>query len=556
MTLAAETPETGRRAGQLAGRLAVRATGAPWIAALVRPHAGRLALLLGLGLVAAAAGLLPPWLTAQVIDLGLIAGDGGALVFWSALLFAAGAAALALSVLTNTLHMRASVQMLADLRAALVDRLLAMAPATRARHRTGDLMARLDGDAGEVQAFAFNALLTGTGSGLRLIGGAAMLFWLEPRLAMLAIALAPAELAFLAWARPRTAARAEETRSAKGVLAAGLAELAQGLAQVQAAAGEAAARASVGRAQGDLNAALVRAQLWGEVTRGVPTLLSALMRSLVFLLGGLMVIRGELTLGALIAFLAYLGFLIGPLQALLGLWHARARLDAALDRLAPIMADDPAAPVWRDAPLPLPAGPGHLRLERLPGLGTHDIPPGTRLRVTGASGTGKTTLLSLLQRHAAPATGRILLDGADLRDLDRGALRRAVALVPQRPFLVRGTVAENLTLTAAATEAQMREVLALVGLDARLTPGTDLAEDGLTLSGGERQRLCLARALLAPFRVLILDEAVSEVDPATAGAIMTRISERFPGRTVIVATHGHETVLGPFDAEIAIGAPA
>jgi ATP-binding cassette subfamily B protein len=224
-----------------------------------------------------------------------------------------------------------------------------------------------------------------------------------------------------------------------------------------------------------------------------------------------------------------------PLQSLLGLWLA---------------------PGWRADPLPLPAGPGHLRLEGLPGLGTRDIPPGLRLRLVGPSGAGKSSFLALLQRHADPPAGRILLDGVDLRELDRGELRRAVALVPQRPFLLRGTVAENLTLTAPASEAAMAEVLALVGLDARLAPSTDLGEDGQTLSGGERQRLCLARALLAPFRVLILDEALSEVDAPTARAIMARIADRFPGRSVIVVTHGHEAALGPFDAELAIGGPA
>jgi len=276
-----------------------------------------------------------------------------------------------------------------------------------------------------------------------------------------------------------------------------------------------------------------------------------------------------MTLGALIAFLAYLGYLVGPVQSLIGLWHARARLSAALERLDEVMAAEADGPRWPACPLPLPAGPGALRLEGLrlsaggrllaDGL-TRDIPPGTRLRVAGPSGAGKTTFLGLFQRHADPEAGRILLDGADLRTLARDDLRRAVAYVPQRPFLIHGTVAENLLLsTPQATATEMAEVLEAVGLTTRLAPDggfeTALGEDGLTLSGGERQRLCLARALLSPCRVLILDEALSEVDPASVARIMAALDARLPGVTRLVATHGGEAAHGPFDDVLEIGAP-
>lgn len=563
MTAKADIPprgaSTGARLGLWAGARLFDARSAEWLMPVLRPRLRVLGLLLALGIVAALAALIPPWLTKLVIDEGLMAGDPRALVTWSLALLVVGFASLGLGSLNSILHMRASVDMLADLRARLASAVLDRSPAWRAQRRTGEVLARVDGDAGEVQQFAFNALLTGSSSVLRLVGGAAMLFVLNWQLALIAVALAPLELAFFAWARPRTERLARETRAERGEFAGQIAEMIAGLGPIQAARAEAPVRDALARRQQSLNAALLRAQVWGEVTRFVPSGLTALVRAAIFLVGGLMVIGGTWPLGSLIAFIAYLGFLVGPMQSLLGLWHAQARSRAALDRLSGVMAEtDPVA--WPADPAPLPEGPGHLRIEdvdvthagrALASGVTLDIPAGTKLRLTGPSGSGKSSLLALLQRHADPQAGRILLDGCDLRRLSRSDLRAAVAYVPQRPFVLSGSVAENLRLSAPdATDAQLDEMLALTGLAARFaaTGGRDarIGEDGLTLSGGERQRLCLARALLRPFRVLIVDEALSEVDPDTVARLMSAIDARHASATRIVVTHGNVAAYGTF----------
>jgi ATP-binding cassette, subfamily B, bacterial len=543
-----------------AGKWLLDAPSAAWLLPLLRRRRGAIGALLALGMVAAAAALLPPWLTKLVIDEGLVAGAPDALIFWSVALFAAGLASLGLGALSSVLHMRASVGMLAELRAQLTRAVLERSPRWRAERQTGELMARLDGDAGEVQQFAFNALLTGTGSVLRLAGGMAMLFVLNWQLALVALALAPVELAFFAWARPRTELLARESRAERGLFAGRLAEMLAGLFPIQAALGEPAVAAGLAQAQGRLNRALIRAQLWGEATRAAPAILSAIMRSTVFVLGGLMVIRGDWPLGSLIAFIAYLGFLVGPMQSLIGLWHAQARVRAALDRIGGVMQPEP-GPAWPARPARLPPGRGALSLESvsLEAGGrclvedlTAEVPPGAKVRISGPSGVGKSTLLALLQRHADPASGRILLDGIDICRLACDELRRAVALVPQRPFLLHGTVVENLRLTNPyATQSEMAAVLHLVGLAGRCPPDALLGEDGLTLSGGERQRLCLARALLAPARVLLLDEPLSEVDPRTIRRIMAGIDAARPCTRIIV-THGAEEAYGPFDLVIDI----
>ncbi|PTW59345.1 ATP-binding cassette subfamily B protein [Breoghania corrubedonensis] len=552
---------------------------AAWLAPLLVPYRLPVAALLVMSFVSAGAALVPPWLTKLVIDEGLMARDTSALVFYVGLMFVFGLGALALGAVNSLVHLRFSARLLADLRRAAVARILAQSPRWQARQKIGELMSRLDGDAGEVQQFAFAALVTGAGSVLRLLGGLVMLFVLAPKLAMLALALAPVELVFFARARPVTHARARAVRAARGVLASGLAETITGLAALRALNATRSAAGMIEERQQGLVRALMSAQMWGEVTRAVPMVLTAMVRGAVFLVGGMAVIDGTMPLGSLIAFTAYLGFLIGPMQSLISLWHGQARMKAALDRLDEIMS---AAPDVSDPadPRPLPEGGGEVAIEGVaygPAgqplfTGVYvKIAAGSKVRLDGPSGIGKSSLLSLLQRQDDPFSGRICLCGTNLRDLSLHDLRSAVALVPQKGHVFSGTLGQNLRLGRPdASEEAMMDALRLVEMEDRFfDPGdllseerapaphgfeTPLGEGGLDLSGGERQRLCLARALLQPFRVLILDESLSEVDGTRVARIMMRLDDCFGDATRIVVTHGEPARYGGFDRVIELSA--
>ncbi|AHD02077.1 ABC transporter ATP-binding protein [Leisingera methylohalidivorans] len=548
-----------------AGAALFTSSTAGWLLPLLHPHRHRLALLLLISFAAAAIGLLPPYISKLVIDRGLMAGDAAQLVIWSLALFAIGLAATATGALSNILHMRASLRMLARLRRKLLARMAGKPSGWFASQRAGELLARIDGDAAEVQKFTFNAVLGGSSALIRLIGGSAMLMVLDWRLGLLTALLAPAELLFLLWARPRTERHAAAVRGMQGRYAAGLSETLFGLPALQAARGTLWAQRRSLRDHAGLNSRLIAQNLWGEFTRAVPVLLSALTRSAIFLAGGLMVIRGDWPLGSLIAFIAYMGFMTGPMQSLLGLWHAQARVKVAAARLDAVM--QPAARA--KASCFSPAGYA-LQLDRVTvargqaaplGPLSLTIPQGTKLALKGPSGAGKTSLIAVLCGRAQPLSGRVTLGGADLRQLGGAALPERVAYAGQRPFTLRASLRDNLFQSRAfwadpANETYVWELLDLFGFAERFRRAdglcTMLGESGLTLSGGERQRLCLLRALLTSFDILILDEALSEVDPATAARILTHIDGAFPRATRILTAHGGAAAASPFDMEITL----
>jgi ATP-binding cassette subfamily B protein len=458
--------------------------------------------------------------------------------------------------------------MLAEVRGRVLDAVLRQGPRRgKAAAPIGEVMTRLDGDAGEVQQFAFDALLSGLGAVLRLSGGAVMLAVLEWRLALVAIALTPLELLFLAWARPRTERMAARVRERRGILSSFLAESVAGLGVIRTLGAEGARRSALDAPQEAQVEALMAQRRWREVTTAVPSILGALARTATLLLGGWWVIQGQWPLGSLVAFLGYLGFLTGPLRTLLGLYHAQARVKVAVARILDLLGEGETGGDDRGLSLPrgpVPPGPGVLALEGVcfahgPTLDpvvedlSLTLPAGAKILLKGESGRGKTTVIGLLTGGLLPDRGRVTLEGADIARMDSQALRRAVVVVPQVGWVFQGTIADNLRLAAPdATEAELWRVLDLVGLGDWLKRDrqgldTEARERGLDLSGGQRQRLALARALLVPFRVLILDESLSEVDGDSAAAIIAAIDGAYPERTRILVAHAGAERLGPFD---------
>jgi ATP-binding cassette subfamily B protein len=523
----------------------------------LRPYRAGVAWSFGLASLAMVATVALPWLTGRAID-RVQAHDRGGLEVLAGAIVVAALLRLALSVARRLVAGRVSLGVEFDLRNRLYGHLQALELGFFDGQQTGQLMSRATVDLQSVRFFLGYGLIFILQSALTIVLASVAMFLLDPELA--ALALIPVPFVVAAAARYGRASRPalQEVQQRIGELTADAEENIAGVRVVKAFAREDRQlerfRDTVGRVfDQSMYATRLRA-FYNPFLGFLPNIgLAAIL-----LVGGRRVIDGTLSTGDFAAFYTYLLMLIGPMRTLgiaLGMAQrataSGARLFELLDR-----APQPEVPAGLPA---LPAGDGRVELRGVtfayagaerPALSDIDlvVEAGRTVALVGATGSGKSTLVQLIARLYDATAGRVLVDGADVTEVDPVSLRREVALVTDDPFLFSASVAENIAyarpgapreeVERAAERARAAEFIA------EMPEGyeTMIGERGLTLSGGQRQRIAIARALLADPRILILDDATSSVDASTEHAIKEGLREVMRGRTTFVIAHRLSTI--------------
>lgn len=513
--------------------------------AYLAPHRARLAAVLGLSLCGTALSLAVPYLSKRLVDDALLQRDGAALQMVVLLFVLVTLGSFAINTVSGMLYTRVSAAVLFEMRLAVYRHLQALSPRFYARTRLGEILSRVNTDIAEIQRTASDTALAWVGNVLFLAGAAVMLVVLDWRLAV--AAAAPIPIAVWALRRYRQAldARVSRMRETSAAIGSFLIETLRGMKLVVTSNAQEYERGRFADRNDAFVGSLLDMQRTSYLRGGAPGLILALGTAIVFLWGGLRVIAGEMTLGTLVAFLAYQARLLAPIQALMGLFSGLAAVQVSLRRVQELLDEEPEV---SGGSVRLSSPRGGLKFEdvsfafdRQPLLesASFELQPGETLAIVGDSGAGKSTIADLAVRLLDPERGRVTLDGVDLRDLDLEDLRRAVVLVDQEPFLFHASIAENLRYgSARATNEDIRRACKQAGIHELVESWprayeTVAGEEGLALSAGERQRLALARALLRDPVVLVLDEPSAALDPAGERHVL----EALRGRTALIITH-------------------
>jgi ATP-binding cassette subfamily B protein len=477
----------------------------------------------------------------------------------------AGVVGLAALLATATwvrfyLMMTIGERVIADVRQAVFTHVLGLSPAFFDSARTGEVASRLTNDSEQLRqviGFGFSMFLR---NGLLMIGALVLLFATSPKLASLIVLGVPATLIpiLLMGRRVRRLSRVNQDRVAD--VSAHIDESLHEIRTVQAYAQEERTRAAFGAAAEAAYLAgvdRIRVKAW---LISLVMLIAFCGIGLILWVGGHDVFAGRITVGQLSAFVFYAFIVASSAGVVAEVWGEIQRAAGATERLTELLHVEPALAIsqpqirlpqrvagavrFDEVVFAYPTRPDTLAVSAL----SFAVSPGERVALVGPSGAGKSTVFALLLRFYDPGSGRVLIDGADIRYCDPRELRRAIAVVPQDPVIFAASVTENVrfgrpeatieAVRAACTAAHALEFIEQLpqGFD------TDLGERGIKLSGGQRQRISIARALLADRPILLLDEATSSLDAESERQVAAALERLAAGRTTLVIAHRLATV--------------
>ncbi len=580
--VATETEDQANQPGRFAGTLLMfrdlwrlirgedqRARKVRWMLGLLRPYRTQVTLMMVALVIATAAALAPPFLAGKAIDSGIQTGDVDALalivgvfivsvaIFW--------AASYAQTYLVGWVGQRA----LQDLRQRIYTHLQGMSIGFFTRRRPGELISRLTNDVQALDSLVTDGIVTLFSSTLTLVGVVVILLALDVPLALVTFLTFPILAIASVVFRIASAGAYRLTREKIADVTAYLQETLSGVRVVRTFGRErqhVTRMSELNQANRDVNMKTVylNAAYFPAVE-----LLSAIGTTAIILYGGYQAIEGRIEIGIVVAFIGYLQLFFDPIQQISQLYTTYQQGMAALDKIFDLLDTEPDMVDKPDA-----IDPGRLRGEidldhvwfsyarggdataaeleqdsgwALEGIDLH-VPAGQTVALVGETGAGKSTLAKLIARFYDPQRGRVRVDGHDLRELRASALRSQLGIVPQEGFLFSGTIRENIAFGRPdASNEEIFSAARAVGAGAfvdRLPAGfeTEVGERGVALSAGQRQIVSFARALLAEPRILILDEATSNVDVRTERVIEEGLERLLHGRTAIVIAHRLSTI--------------
>jgi ABC-type multidrug transport system fused ATPase/permease subunit len=546
---------TRSRAFGAAGR--IRASRLRHLISLLRPYRGRVLLMFVALIISTAAALAPPYLAGRAIDQGIDQQDTQALTMIVIAFVAAAIVNWVTTYLQTYLINWVGQKALQDLRVELFEHLQRLSIGFYSRNRAGVLISRLTNDIQALDQLVTEGISTLFSATLTLVGTAVILVVLDANLALITFLTFPVLLVASVAFRLASAGAYRLTRERIAQVTAYLQETLSGVRVVRAFGQEPRHRRRFADLNDQHREANMKTVYLNAAYFPAVELLSAVATAAILIYGGKEVVDGAVTIGVLATFVFYLQSFFDPIQSLSQLYTTYQAGMAALDKIFELLDEKPDVADKPDA-VELPRVRGEICFDRVTfSYGgdaialdevTLEVPPGQTLALVGATGAGKSTLAKLVARFYDPDAGRVLIDGHDLRDVTEKSLRSQLGIVPQESFLFSGTIRDNIGFgRPGATDEDVIAAAQAVGAHdfiERLSDGydTEVGERGGHLSAGQRQLVAFARAAAADPRILILDEATSNVDVRTEAQIERGLRRLLAGRTAIVIAHRLSTI--------------
>ena len=451
-------------------------------------------------------------------------------------------------------------RVVADIRKAVFDRVISMSPAFYENLMTGEVLSRITTDTTLILSVIGSSVSIALRNMLIVTGGLVLMLFTSAKLTAMVLLIVPAVIVPILVLGRRLRVLSRENQDWIAASSGNASESLGAVQTVQAFTNEAASQSQFAQmTEASYDAAQRRIKTRALMTIIVIFLVFAGVVGVLWM-GARDVRADQMTPGALVQFVIYAVMVAGGVAALSEIWGELQRAAGATERLVELLrtedtVQDPAAAIALPSPVAGRIGfeDVHYRYPARPDVQALDgvnlsINPGETIAFVGPSGAGKTTIIQLILRFYDPASGRITLDGVDLRDVSRAAFRRSVALVPQDPVIFAASARENIRFGRPdATDAEIdaaAEAAAAHGFISALPDGYDsyLGERGVMLSGGQKQRIAIARAILRDAPVLLLDEATSALDAESERAVQAAVDRLSADRTTLIVAHRLATV--------------